>query len=286
MIEIGGPQSLVGLLAIEAGHALRAVGRIKEGPDEGSVRRRRVLRPGMRVQVPVHGELPEAEEAQVDVGDHPPAGFFLYVPGDSLEVLVDAFLLVLVRHLEVGQEDPLPGQRGLQGDVGGQVLAAPAQREGRPDAGALQLHRDEHQRRLPGLRRSIALLPLQEAKSQVEDGVPRFLHAGRGLLVEEVQPLLEIPALQRRLEEAVRLPVTTLRIRGRGLVSRAEVHGLLVQDQDVIDLGRDLIDDPDGPAPGRPEVQQPIAQGQVQQPAPGDLQLSLALNHQRLPAAT
>ncbi len=45
--------------------------------------------------------------------------------------------------------------------------------------------------------------------------------------------------------------------------SRKELHRLLIDDQDLVDLGRDLIDDPDAPCSGGAVIEKSIAKAKV-----------------------
>ena len=239
----------------------------------------RAFGPVRRVEVAVHQQLGEGEEAELHaVGVHRPAALAGGRLAHQGVVLRRRPALGLV-HL--GQPDrEVLAQALLQRQVGAEVVLAANQVEGRAALVAHELHRQQHQRRLAHHVGGGRLLPAQEAEREIEQ-VHALLLLGRARVAGQAQqPARERIGAEGRLQEVVGEPARVLvgrRLRqgqrqlagcvGLVLAERAKAHPTPLQAQDREHLVGALVDHVEavGACVGAVDVDQPVARAGLEQ---------------------
>jgi hypothetical protein len=258
---------------------LEAIG--QQRPHDRMIAGTAALGPARRVEVAVHQELGEREEAQRDrVALDRPARLISHGRGHRVEVAPDVQFVGLG---QLGQDDvelrpQLLGQR----EVDVRVLAVVPQAEPFAGAGTIQGHRDEDERGTQRYRPGVGLGPGEHPQGQEQGVDALFLQRGPGRVIDRQQPVLQLLGEQVGLElqvgrarrrEAWRrvLPGRIHRCRFRVRRGGEEGHRLTLPHQDPDQLRRRFPHDLQAPDAG-PVVQQRAAQAEVEQVLAVDLQ--------------
>ena len=193
------------------GLGAKAVG--QQRAQERPLGERGLGRPGRRVEVPVHQELGEREQAEHDVvGVDPKTG----LGGHGLADLPD----IGGRIEPLGRVDLGQGQRKIlaqllgQRQVGQDLLVGEPEAEALERARPLEADRDQDQGCMAGLVSGRRLVPFEEAERQVEDADAALLVVGAGVVVEPEQPTLQALGAEPGLQPEV--PVLRQRSLGGG----------------------------------------------------------------------
>ena len=182
------------------GRRAKAVGQQRAQQRPG--RERRLGGPGRRIEVPVHQELAEREQAEHDVvGVHPKARRARHGFADLPEVgrRIEPFLGIDRRQGQGKLVAQLLGQR----QVGRDLLLGEPQAEALQRARPLQPDRHQDQGRVARRLGRRRLAPFEEPERQVEDADAPLLVLGAGVVVEPEQARLEALGTEPGLQPEV-----------------------------------------------------------------------------------
>ena len=189
-----------GILGNICGRRPEAVGQQRAQQRPG--RERRLGGPGRRIEVPVHQELGEREQAEHDVvGVHPKARLGGHRFRDLPEIgrRIKPLLRIDRRQSHGKLLAQLLGQR----QVGRDLLLGEPQAEALERARPLQAHRHQDQGRVARRLGRRRLAPFEKAERQVEDADAALLVMGAGIVIEPQQARLEALGAEPGLQPEV-----------------------------------------------------------------------------------
>ena len=226
-------------------------------------------RPTLWIEVVIHEELGEGEEAQaggflVDA----PARLAAHRVAHSREVVGDVGLVgVDVLALEeIGEAHAeILVQLAPQTQVVADLVVAVAQDEAVAGARALKLDRHQYERRAAQILTRIRFVPLEIAQSQEERVHALFFEEGAGVVERAKEAPLKLLRSQRHRQRACCRPAfPPALIQRERRLHRAEAERLPLLDQLIVDSSAvDRLHD--DAATALPEVQQRVAERHIEQ---------------------